>query len=152
MKRIIALMMVSGIALGSFAQKSTIRGNAAALTRPATSVNTGKARTVVIVPRGGFYSPYGYSPFGYSYGYYPMYGYGFGFGYASPEGDVPSKLDLEIEQIKSDYHHEIVDTRHDNSLSKSERKQKIRDIKHERDDAIIGAKQDYYNGPNERNE
>jgi len=53
-------------------------------------------------------------------------------------------LDLDIEKIKSDYGHEISTVKHDKTLSKSERKQAIRDLKHSRESAIIEAKEDYY--------
>jgi len=94
----------------------------------------------VIVVRPAYY-PYrfGYSPF-----YSPFYGYN-AF-YYSPYGfqHRPSKLDLEMEQINNDYHHEIADVRHDETLSKAERRQKIRDLRHERANSIIDAKKSYY--------
>jgi hypothetical protein len=145
MKRLIALMISAGIAVGSFAQNAKIRGNTDPVRPPAGSSKT----TVVVVPRSNYYSPYvyGYRPYGYPYGYSPFYGsgYGYGYGFAPRAEFVPSKLDLQVEQIRNDYHYEIVTVRHDQSLSKSERRQKIRDLKRERDNAVIGAKQSYFN-------
>lgn len=144
MKKLIGLLLATGITLGSFAQARVIRGNINTV-RP-----SGGKTTVVVVPRSSFYSPYAYGlrPYGmypYGYSYYNMYGF-------APQAQYrePTKLDLEIEQIKSDYHHEISDARHDQSVSKQERKQRVRDLKHERDNAIIAAKQDYYNSRERR--
>ena len=83
--------------------------------------------------RFGYYSPF-YSPY---YAYNPFY---------SPYGyqHYQSKLDLQIEQINNDYQHEIADARHDKTLSKAERRQKIRDLRHERENSIIEAKKGYY--------
>jgi hypothetical protein len=135
MKKIIAIMLVTGIALGSMAQGRGIHGGIGGRF-------SGGVRTVVVVPGYG----YGYSP----YGFYPGFGYGFGYGFGPQARTVTTKLDLEIEQIKSDYHHEISDVKHDKSIPKDERKQKVRDLKHERDNAIISAKQSYYNNMRER--
>ena len=64
---------------------------------------------------------------------------------------VPTELDLEIEKIKSDYGYEISEVRHNKIISKSERKEKIRDLKHERDIAVLEAKKSYYKNGVERN-
>jgi hypothetical protein len=42
-----------------------------------------------------------------------------------------------MEDIRNDYQHEISTVRHDKSLTKEERKQKLRNLKHSREDAII---------------
>jgi hypothetical protein len=90
---------------------------------------------VVVV--GGYapYYPYGYGfGFGYGYPYYPYYGY----------PSRPTKLDLQIEDIKNDYQDRIWGAKHDNSLSPKERRQEVRQLKHDRDQAIIDAKRNYY--------
>ena len=88
----------------------------------------------------------------------PYYGLGFGYGY-SPFYDPfyrprylagPSRLELQIEDIKNDYSYQISTVKHDKSIPKDERKQKVRDLKHERDDAINQAKRDYYKIPDTR--
>jgi hypothetical protein len=143
MKKLIGLILAAGLTTGAFAQSKVIRGNI----NPRPGSN--KTTTVVVVPRAynPYYNPYyGYRSYGMNpYGYYPRYGYGFGF---APQAEYrqPTKLDLEIEQIRSDYGHDISEARHDKSIGKSERKKRIREIKHERDNAIIAAKQAYYNG------
>jgi len=84
-------------------------------------------------------------------------GYGYGFGpyypwyspwYAYPPGPYynprPTKLDLEIQDIQNDYKDRIWSARHDESLSRRERRQKVHELKHERDNEILQAKKDYY--------
>jgi hypothetical protein len=87
----------------------------------------------------------------YRFGYRPFYGYGaFGYSpffdpfYAPRVESRPSQLDLAIEDIKEEYSYKISSVKDDKTLSKDERKQKVRDLKHERDDAIIEAKKSYY--------
>ncbi len=87
--------------------------------------------TRVIVGVGaGYYSPY-YYPF-YSY---PPYGYGYW---------RPSRLELKIEDIQADYKDRIYSVRHDKSISKSERKATIRQLKSDRELAIHDAQRNYY--------
>lgn len=78
----------------------------------------------------GPYYPY-YSPF---YGYSPYYGY----------SSRPTKLDLEIQDIRNDYQDRIWSARHDESLSRKARRQKVHELKTERDNEILQAKRDYY--------
>lgn len=101
-------------------------------------------RVVRVIPAYHFYRPY-YS-YGISYGYYPL---GYNPLY-SPYAyrTRPTELDLKVEEINNDYQHRIATVRHDKSISRAERKQEIRDLRHERNDAIINAKNDYYNRQN----
>ncbi len=92
---------------------------------------------VVVV--GGGYSPY----------YSPNYGYGLGLGY--PYGYPsygysarPTKLDLQIQDIKNDYDDRIWGAKHDPALMHKEKRQEVRQLKHDRDAAIINAKRNYY--------
>jgi hypothetical protein len=86
--------------------------------------------TRVIVGVGaGYYSPYYYYPF------YPTYGYGYW---------TPSKLELKIQDIQADYKDRIYSVRHDKSISKSERKAMIRQLKSDRELAIRDAERNYY--------
>lgn len=100
---------------------------------------------------GGYYRPHvvigvgAYAPF------YPYYGFGYGpwWGYPYPPyyygyEVMPSKLALQIEDIKNDYQAQIKDERHDKSVPRKERREKIRQLKHDRDQAVIQAKRDYY--------
>jgi hypothetical protein len=81
----------------------------------------------------GPYSPYYYNPW---YAYPPGYGYGY--------RQRPTKLDLEIQDIQLDYKDRIWSARHDESISRKERRQKVHDLKHERDNEVLQAKKDYY--------
>jgi hypothetical protein len=92
-----------------------------------------RTHVAVGVGLGGWgYSPF-YSPwYAYPPGFYPGYpGY-----YRSAR---PSKLDLE-----TDYKDRIWSARHDESLSRKERRKEVHDLKIERDRAILQAKKDYY--------
>lgn len=93
--------------------------------------------TTVVVGGGlGYgYSPF-YSPFGFYYGY-PFYAYG-------GEGARPSKLDMEIADIKNDYADKIESVRMDDSISGRERRHKVREFKRERDQAVLDARRNYY--------
>src|SRR5690242_3787496 len=70
--------------------------------RPRVSIGIG-----LHVPIAPFYGYYGYSPFFA----YPPFGYGFGYPYGYPYGYGyryrPSKLDLQIQDIKNDYANRI---------------------------------------------
>jgi hypothetical protein len=92
-----------------------------------------------VIVTGGFYPYLGFGfgpvyPYPYAYPYYP-YGYGY---------SRPSKLDLQVEDIKKDYADKISSAKHDSSLSKDERKKVIHDLKIERDNAIDDLKRNYY--------
>jgi len=98
-------------------------------------------RIIVVSPAIGFgyspfyYSPFGYSPFGYPYGY----PYGYNNGYRRE-----SKLDRQIEDIKSDYADKIKSAKSDKSISRDERKKIVRGLKAERDKAVHDTKLNYY--------
>jgi hypothetical protein len=70
---------------------------------------------------GGFYDPF--------YAYPPGY-----YGYSGR----PSRLSMKIEDIK------IYSVRQDNTLTGKERRQKVRELKHDRDQAIEDLKSNYY--------
>lgn len=92
-----------------------------------------RVRTSISVGIGSpYYSPY-YSPF---YRPSPYY--------STPIYSRPTRLDNEIADIKADYNDRIWSARHDNSLSKSERKREIRMLKSERDRAIRDAEYNYH--------
>ena len=114
--------------------------------------------------KGGFY--HAYSPrvivgpsvgFGLGFGYgYPFFGYPFGYpyGYPNPYGyrGTPYNLSLQIQSIKNDYKNQIRDTRHNKSLSHSQRRQEIHTLKTERDQAILTAQQNFrYGNRNNQN-
>jgi hypothetical protein len=92
-----------------------------------------RVRTSISVGIGSpYYSPYN-SPF---YRPYPYY--------SAPVYSRPSRLDVEIADIKAEYNDRIWSARHDRSLSNSERKREIRRLKSERDRAIREAEYSYH--------
>lgn len=104
----------------------------------------GGGHTTVIVTRPYIYGSYG---LGMGYGYSPFYSPYYGYNpFYSPFAyrQRPSKLDLDIEQIRNDYSHNIADVRHDKTLPATERRAKIRDLRHERNNTIIEAEKSYY--------
>lgn len=84
----------------------------------------------------GFGYPY-YSPWGW---YSPYYAYPPAFGYSHR----PTKLDLQITDIQNDYKDRIWSARNDKSLSRYDRREKVHELKTDRDAAINQAKKDYY--------
>ena len=118
MKKLFAILFSLGLVISAAAQHRYVGRHY--YYRPRTSV----------VLSGGYY-PYYSSPFGYSYLGQPYY-------------YRPSRLTLEIEDIQSDYKDRIWSARHDDRLTKRERKQKIRELKSERDLAIRDAERNYY--------
>lgn len=123
------IMITIGLALGASAQK--VGGHGAIRYRPSTRV--------IVTPGIGF--GYGFAPY---YGWYrPWYGSPYGydpFYYRSR----PSRLDLQIEDIKVDYTDRIQSVRLNKDVPRKERRQQIRELKTERDKAIIQARRDYY--------
>jgi hypothetical protein len=93
-----------------------------------------------------YISPFSYGlGFGYPYLGYPYLGYPY---YGSPYGPnygnrMPYKLSLQIQSIKIDYKNQIREARKDKSLSHSKRREEIRSLKSERDEAIIDAQRNY---------
>ncbi|HVM89945.1 MAG TPA: hypothetical protein VMT76_17285 [Puia sp.] len=81
-------------------------------------------------------------------GFYPYYGFGFNpfFPYYYPYGYYhrPSKLDLQIQDIKNDYKDKIWSVKHDSSLSRRERREKVHELKVQRDNEINDLKMNYY--------
>ncbi|MFI5186046.1 MAG: hypothetical protein ACHQF0_04940 [Chitinophagales bacterium] len=97
-----------------------------------------RPRTRVIVGVGAGFYPW-YNPYGYGYWGYPL-------GY--PYYARPSRLGLKIEDIRADYRDRIWSARHDKSLSRSERKKEVRQLKSERDAAIRDAERNYHRSSN----
>lgn len=108
-----------------------------------------RVRTSISVGVGSpYYSPYR-SPFYRSYPTYgthslPYYSTPSLPYYSTPVYSRPTRLDMEISDIKADYNDRIWSVRHDKSLSKSERKAEIRRLKSERDRAVRDAEYGYH--------
>jgi len=123
MKKFIVILFATFLTTGVFAQK-VIRGGGVRIIAPRPVIAWGA-----------------YSPF--YYGYNPYWGLGNPNGYNQMH-NRPTKLDLQIADIKNDYQQKIRSARSDKSISKSERKQIITDLKHDREQEIIEAKRNYY--------
>ena len=89
-----------------------------------------RPHTRVVVGVGAGYYPYPYYP--YDYGFYRPYYY------------RPSGLQLEIEDIQADYRDRIWSVKHDNSLSRRERRERVHELKSQREEAIRDAERNYY--------
>jgi hypothetical protein len=125
MKKLLIIMLSVGLALGASAQRFGGHG---------VGFYGGGPRVVVGV--GGyypFYSPF-YNP------YYPFGVYPYGNGY----GNRPSKLGMQIQDIKNDYNDRIWSVKHDKSLTGKERRHQVHLLKQERDRDIDNAKLNYY--------
>ena len=141
MKKLLVIMFSLVLALGAEAQPKiggTFRGG-----RIHPGVGGGihyvRPRVTVVAPYTSFY-PYGFGlGYGLGYPYSPFYD-PFYHRYESR----PTQLDLQIEDIKDEYKYKISTVKKDKSLAKDERKQKVRDLKHEREQEIIDAKKNYY--------
>jgi hypothetical protein len=126
MKTALIVICALGLTLSASAQK-VVR----VAPHPRTHVSVG-------VGFGGGYGYYPYSPYWYN----PWYAYPPGPGYY--RSSRPTKLDLEIQDINNDYKDKIWSARHDESLSRKQRRQAVHDLKHQRDNEILQAKKDYY--------
>jgi len=140
-KRLFILLFSLGLAFGASAQRF------------------GGGHGVAFGGHGGYYGG-GYYPrtyvgvglgFGYPFGYYPYGWYGpWGYPYAYPPyyygyGAMPTQLELQIKDIKNDYDQQIKDVRHDKALTHSEKRQKVDQLKVDRDNAVVQARHDYFN-------
>ena len=128
MKKIMIVVVALGLAMGASAQRfghGGGRGGHVYIAPPRVSVGIGYSL---------FYNPY-YSPF-----YSPYYGYN--NIYSRPYR--PTKLDLQIEDIKNDYQDKIWSAQHDANLTRKERRKVVHQLRSERDQAVLDAKKNYY--------
>jgi len=138
MKKLIVILFSIGLALGASAQRSHSVGGG--------HFGGGIVYQPRIVVGGGF-------GFGYGYGFGPYWGYpGFygPWGYPYPpyyygQGAMPSRLAVQVNEIKSDYQAQIKSTRHDKTIPRKERRERIKQLKNDRDQAVIQARKDYFN-------
>jgi hypothetical protein len=102
----------------------------------------------VVSPRiaiiGGYVPFRPYLGYGYGMGYNPYFGYNPFLGPQMYQPARPSNLDLQVEDIKNDYQDRISSARKDKALPRKERKAIIRDLKRDRDAAVMNAKRNYY--------
>ncbi|MBC8034324.1 MAG: hypothetical protein H7Y03_09270 [Chitinophagaceae bacterium] len=130
MKKLLIVLFSLGLALGASAQKYAgrppIRGGIYYRSIPRVAFGFGAFGS----PFNGFYgNPFYYRPF-----YDPFYS----------QPTPPSKLDIEIEEIRNEYAQKIWDAKNDESLPRKERKRKAQELKLERDQTITEAKKNYY--------
>lgn len=134
-KRLLIILFAIGLTVGAFAQRGGhggFRGGGGYIYRPAY-VNVGVGLGFGLGYYSGF-SPYGfYNPWGF---YPPPYYYGY--------GAMPSKLALQIQDIKNDYNEQIQAAKDDKSMTRKDRRARVRELKHDRDAAVTQAQRDYY--------
>jgi hypothetical protein len=124
MKKIFLILLSIGLIFTASAQRGFgHRGYSGYRSYPRVSIGIG-------------YSPY--APY-YNYGY-PYYG-----GYPPVYRVRSSRLEIQINDIRADYKERIWEARHDRNLSHHERKMKVHELKHERDQSILDAQRNYYN-------
>ena len=134
MKKILIIAVASIITLTTSAQR---------ISHGSGMHSFAHATRVYIVPSVGLGLGYGYG-YGYPFMGYPFLGYPF-MGYPPYYGyrRSPAQLNMQIQEIKNEYHDKIKATRKDKSISKTERKQQIRNLKSEKDKEILNATMDY---------
>lgn len=132
MKKLLIVLISLAFASGVSAQHGSRGGGRVHYTRPRVSIGVGGYLPLNAYPY------YGVSPF---YAYPPGYGYGYGYG---AYGHRPSRLDLQIEDIRNDYKDRIWSVKHEENMSSREKRQKVHELKREQDQAITDAKRNYY--------
>ena len=138
------LLLVYGLLLLLATSASAQRfyhGGGGYYARPRVSVGIGFGPYFPAYPYYGYSPFFGYPPFGYGY----PYGYGNSYRYSRP-----TKLDMQIQDIRDDYNERIYLAKHDKSIKRKERKKQVHELEHERDKAIIQAQKDYYEKPPRR--
>ncbi len=146
MKKLMIVMLSLGLAVGASAQRGHGGGyhgggfhGGGYSYRPRVSIGFGFGSP--------FYSPFGL--YGAGYGYNPYWGFPYGmygpnYGYARMQA---SKLQRKVQDIKSDYEDRIYSAKHDNSLTKKERRQAVRGLKQDRDREIHETIANYHRQP-----
>jgi hypothetical protein len=93
-------------------------------------------RPSVVVGIGGYYPVFPGPYLGYGLYYpYPYYGYGY---------LMPTRMEAQEQAIRNDYADKIASVRADKELTHAQRKDKIKDLKAERDKRIHDLKSNYY--------
>jgi hypothetical protein len=134
MKKLLIVLLSAGLALGASAQRGGHVSGGGFVYRPHVVVGVGLGYGY-----GPYFPYYGWGgPWGFGYPYYPYPPYYYGY------GAMPSQLAYQVDGIKTDYQAQIKDTRHDKSLTHKEKRQRISQLKHDRDQAVVQARKDYY--------
>jgi len=129
MKKIVLMLLTVGLVFSASAQ---IHGG-------------GRGSVRIIAPRvtiiGGYAT---FTEYRYGYAYNPYFGYNPWYSSRMYHSVRSIKLDLQIEDINNDYQDRIWSAKHAKDLSRSDRRTKVHELKHERDSAIIDAKRNDY--------
>ncbi|MBE7170485.1 MAG: hypothetical protein INR73_07840 [Williamsia sp.] len=125
MKNLFAILLLIGLAYGASAQHA--RGGHA-IVRSHTGFGLGI----------GTYAPFGY---GYNRFYSPFYSYPYSRPYAYSQ---PTKLDLQVQDIENEYDDKKWAVKHDKSLDRKQRKEALKVLKAEKENAILDARTNYY--------
>lgn len=133
MKKIIIIMISLICSAGTFAQQKGFGS-------PHVHVYT----RIYVAPAYGLGLNYGYPLFGY-----PYFGYMYPYGYPPYPYMPPSsyKLNAQISAVKSEYKYQIKTVRKDESISKTQKKQDILQLKSERENAIAEVEKNYHKRP-----
>jgi hypothetical protein len=137
-KKLMIVLLSMGLAVSASAQHGhvIVRGGGGYYYHPSH---------VVVGVGFGYPGFYPYAPYYPYWGYpYPPYYYG--------NGVMPSKLAMQITDIKADFKAQIKDVRHDKALTHHEKKEKIGQLKQDRDAAIVQARKDFYNSRRNSNQ
>ena len=121
MKKLLAILLICGLSYTASAQHGRVGGH-----RTHSRVSVG-------IGIGSHYS-YGHSRFHSPFNSYPYRSYNY---------NRPTGLDLEIQDINNEYKDRIWSVKHDNSLSRQQRKEAVRGLRYEREKAIIDARRNY---------
>ena len=103
--------------------------------------------TFANVPGGHYRGGYRHSTIiingGYGYGYYHPFGFYYGYPWYSTPA-VPTKLDMQIADIRNDYADKIKSVRLDNSLTRQEKREQVKEFKRDRKMDVMNAQRNYY--------
>ena len=132
MKKLLVVLFSFGLALGASAQRVGHFGHVGGgyVYQPHVVVGVGLG--------------YGFGPYYPYYGFYSPWGFGYPPPYYYGNGAMPSRLAVQIDGIKMDYKDQIKGIRQDKSLSHKERRARIKQLKRDRDQAVVQARKDFY--------
>lgn len=138
MKPVLVILLMLGLATSVDAQ-TKVRGGTPIRTRvilaapivPAWSFGFGLGAGRFSPFYSSFYSPFN-DPFNDPY-------------YRRPVGQslVPDELQVTLDEIENDYDYQIARTRDDEKLKGKERRQKLRELKYDREAALIKARKSF---------
>ncbi|HEX8334355.1 MAG TPA: hypothetical protein VF622_17160 [Segetibacter sp.] len=140
MKNVWLVLMLISLGLGAAAQPK-INKDAVKNLQPRTTV----VRVLPVYPVSPYYG------FNYGYGFRsPFYRPFYNSGFYQPRviEYTPTELQLQIDDVENEFDYKISSIRRDKSIPGKERRQKIRDLRHQREDAIIEAKKSYFKKDN----